>query len=752
MNARESSRSTRIAHSGRRALLPLGALAAGFGLAHAAWAQTASEAEFPPQAGSVDAMQLQPVVVRGDAERQGRDAYRAGQTRIGKTQQDLRDVPQSVTVITEKLMDDTNADTLRGALHRAIGISFEAGEGGGVGDLVRIRGFSARGDIYMDGLRDTAQYNRDTFNLDRVEILRGSASMLFGRGSTGGVINQVSKQAFLMNQTEVALTAGTDDFYRLTGDFNLKTDDNAAVRVNVMRTVGDSFRNGPTTDRIGIAPTVRWGIGTADEFSIGFYHLSYDDRPDYGFGWVGARPVPEARDRWFGFESDYQDDSATHGTMSWLHRFGPDSGGAELRTVYRDGRFKRDLWATTARAAVPAGTTAVTDATVVNRGNQTRAAEDRQRLFQSDLSASTGWFGMKHQLVGGIDGSDERTQTYTYTGAPAKPPTTFGAPGVSPALIDTRVRAPSVEFTARNLGLYAQDTFEFVPTWKALIGLRYDHFTADYTNTDAQPVKWSRDDEMASYRTGLIWQPDTVSSYYVSYGTSFNTTGDLYQFGVSGQTPEQRQASADRSSNTPPEESRNAEIGAKWDLFGGDLALRAALFRSEKFNERNTDVDTANDAYLLSGRRHTSGIELEGAGRLGPTLELFTGIAYMKGRIDEAGTANQASVGLTPGLTPRWTGNVWLAWRATQNWRLGVGADGMSARKPADAETSPNEAPGYAKVDAMAEYAWTGASSNYSVRLNLFNLFDKNYADGLYRGHTVPGVERSAQITLTASM
>ncbi|RZU00805.1 TonB-dependent receptor [Rivibacter subsaxonicus] len=750
MRAR-SKRSTPSSTTVRRPtrLLPLGALAAGFGLAApAVWAQatTAATDEPPAAQATPGALKLQRVEVHGNGERQGKDAYKADQTRIGKSQQDLKDIPQSVTVITEKLIDDTNADTLRGALHRAIGVTFEAGEGGGVGDLVRIRGFSARGDIYQDGMRDTAQYNRDTFNIDRIEVLRGSASMLFGRGSTGGVVNQVNKQPFLMNQNEVALTAGTDDYYRLTGDFNLKTGESAAVRLNVMKTDADSFRNGPTTDRTGFAPTFRWGIGTSDEFSIGLYHLRYEDRPDYGFGWLDGRPVPEARDRWFGFESDYQKDSATYGTFSWLHRFGAEMGGAELRTAFRDGKFKRDLWATTARAG--AGAPPISDSTTVTRGNQTRAAEDRQRLLQSDLSAKAGWFGMKHDLVTGIDLTDEATQTYTYAGTPAKPPTLFGTPGVSPALVDTRVRAPSVNFTARNLGVYAQDTVEFIPSWKALLGLRYDSFRAEYTNTDAQPVTWSREDNLPSYRAGLIWQPQANASYYASYGTSFNTTGDLYQFGVAGATQAQRQASADRSANTPPEKSRNAEIGAKWELLDNNLALRTALFRSEKFNERNTDVDTANNAFLLSGRRHTDGIELEGAGRLLPELELFAGVAYMRGNIDEAGSVNQASVGQTPGLTPRWTGNLWLAWRATQKLRLGIGADGMSSRKPADAETSPNEAPGYVKADAMVEYSW----ANYAVRLNLFNLFDKNYADGLYRGHTVPGVPRSAQLTLTATL
>ncbi|MGA0611372.1 TonB-dependent receptor [Caldimonas sp. KR1-144] len=748
----------------RRALLPLGALAAGFGLAHAAWAQQTAT---PPATAASDPAPVMPqVVVKGEAEPQGKEAYQATTTRIGRGKQELRDVPQSLTVINEKLMDDTNADTLRGALHRAVGISFEAGEGGGIGDLIRLRGFSARGDIYQDGIRDIAQYNRDTFNQDRVEILRGAASMLFGRGSTGGVINQVSKQPFLMSQSEVAFTAGTDDYYRLTGDFNIKTGDDAALRINAMRTDAHSFRNGPETHRTGIAPTFRWGIGTSDEFSVGLYHLEYDDVPDYGFGWVNGRPVERAREHWYGFESDYQKDQATYGTFSWLHRF---EGGTEWRTIVRDGHYKRDLWATTARAAVAAGAS-LDDATPVNFGNQTRAAKDHHQFVQSDVNGRANWFGLAHQFTVGADFSNEDTTTYSYSGTPAKPASTFGRPGPFVRVDDTRTKAPSVDFTSRNVGVYAQDTLQVAPAWKIVAGVRYDASKGEYTNLDsAFPISWDRTDELLSGRLGVLWQPSASSSYYASWGTSYNTTGDLYQFGVSTNPPADWAAancggtvdqacrvaygnySAQLSANTPPEKSRNFEIGAKWDALDGALSLRTAIFRTEKTNERNTDVDTANQSYLLNGKRHTDGIEIEGAGRVTPDLEVFGGFAYMRGRIDAAapsvaGTANDTT-GLEPGLTPRRTGNLWVAYRIAPQWRLGIGADGMSSRKPAQAETSPNTAPGYVKFDGMVEYV----HERYALRLNLFNLFDKNYADGIYRGHTVPGLARAAQLTATAT-
>lgn len=730
-------------------LLPLGALAAGFGLWLPMSGSVHAQVAAPAAAASAAEATLPAVKVQATAEPTGKEAYQAVTTTVGKGQQALRDIPQSVTVITEKLMDDKNLDTLKAALHSVPGIAFEAGEGGAIGDLVRLRGFSTRGDIYLDGLRDIAQYNRDTFNQDRVEVLRGSASMLYGRGSTGGIINQVSKQPRLVNRNEVEFTAGTDHYYRLTGDLNVVTGETSAVRVNLMKTEADSFRNGPSTDRRGIAPTFKWGIGTSDEISIGAYHLEYNDVPDLGFRWLNGRPVDAAVHRWYGAKSDYQDDSATQYFATYLHRF---QGGGELKTTLRDGRYKRDLWATTAGFAAlppassglatacsyPNGTvttpiTSISDSSLICRGNQTRAAKDHHRFVQSDYSGHFDLLGMNHQLLAGVEYANERTTTYSYTGTPAKTPITWAQDGGSPDLADTRVRTRNTRFESNTLGLYAQDTMSLTSELKLIGGVRWDRFSGDYERV-AGPL--SRTDRVWSHRVGVLYQPTEIVTWYASYGTSFNASGDLYQFDPT-------------SANTPPEKSRNFEVGAKWDLFDGNLSLRTAIFRTQKYNERNTDIDQASNAYLLSGKRHTDGIELEAVGQITPALEVFGGIAWMKGRIDAAGSspASQASVGKTPGLTPRLTANIWATYRVSPGWRVGLGADGMSSRKPALAETGINRAPGYAKVDALVEYA----SGPYTVRLNVKNLFDRVYADALYRGFTVPGETRAAQLTVSAT-
>ena len=212
------------------------------------------------------------------AQREGEEGkadLKVNTTRIGKGLMELRDIPQSLTVITERLLDDRNLETLKEALKQSAGVSFQAAEGSE--EDIRIRGFSLQstGDIFIDGMRDPAFYERDSFNWDRLEVLRGSASMLFGRGSTGGAVNQVSKIPLSFSRRSADLTVGSGNYRRLTADINLVTARDQALRLNVMRTLGD--RDGLKTDKAGAALSYALGIGTANEWILNAYALENDN-------------------------------------------------------------------------------------------------------------------------------------------------------------------------------------------------------------------------------------------------------------------------------------------------------------------------------------------------------------------------------------------------------------------------------------------------------------------------------------------
>ena len=729
-----------------------GTLAAGLGLSGAAMAQTAPPAET-----------VLPVLrAKVTAEPTGKDTVQATTTSIGKGRKELRDVPQSVTVVTERLLDDRNLDTLKDTLRNTAGVSFLAAEGGE--EDIRLRGFSlqATGDIFVDGLRDPAFYDRDSFNWDRLEVLRGSASMLFGRGSTGGAVNQVSKLPRLFQQNEVAVTLGSGGYARGTADLNVKTGDTAALRINAMATVADGY--GTRTDKDGIAPTFRWGIGTADEFLVGLTHLNNRNGINYGLPWLEGRMLPLDPKANYGLASDVSLGTAETATFGHVHRFADRS---EWKTTLRLGRYTRDQRASAVRFAPQAfqpGGAAVTQAnfgpgTVLRRSGGTGTSAKIQDLdsvtLQSDYDTRFTAWGFKHAVQAGVDLTHDDFTGYTAltaAGTLLKPDVTVGGGGGGWVDESLRLVRKNRDFRSEAVGLYAQDLVQIAPAWKVLGGLRWDRFEGTYrtlstANADLGAVtgERARADALWSRRVGVLYQPTPLSSFHLSYGTSFNTSGDAYQYDALG-------------SNTPPEQSRNVELGAKIDSDSGNATLRLALFHATKYNERNRDETSVSPTnYVLSGQRHAAGFEIDVAGRITPQWEMYVSYAWIpdaevdKGadQVNNAGVVTCVNcslqgeaVGTRPGLTPRHSGTVWTTYQLTPKWRVGGGINFRSADTP---QQSTIVAPRYVTADLMAEYD----AGPVAFKLNANNITNELYADMLYRGHYIAGKPRALQFTTT---
>ncbi|KRB93301.1 TonB-dependent receptor [Noviherbaspirillum sp. Root189] len=725
----------------RASSLPLGALMLA--------ASVSATAQNVAQAPAASDQVMPTVEVQGQRETLSKESLRTTTTGIGKGTQQLRDIPQSVTVMTERLIDDRNLDDFREVLRTTAGVTFQAGETGE--EDVRLRGFSLgqAGDIYTDGLRDGALYERDTFNNDRIEVLKGSASMLFGKGSTGGIVNQVSKMPFLFNQHEATYTVGSGNLHRFTGDFNIKTGEDAALRLNAM--VHDADNWGAKQKKLGIAPTYSWGIGTRDEFSVGLFHLDIDSRPTYSNPWFlsgGTRgtiieTLPAKN--YYGFNSDYLDTSATYGTLAHVHRF---DDGSQVKTQVRHGRYERDLWASVIQLAPGTTRENFSDATVLRRAPKGRVAVSDTTQLSSDYSGKFDFGGRQHELLTGIDLYQEdakRNNSFAGTASPLT--TTVGTPNNGDSRVDTRGNPVYNNFDARNIGLYAQDMISITETFKLLGGLRFDHFTAKY-NT-AAGLSNDRSESLWSPRVGALFQPSDSASYYVSYGSSYNTSGDTYQFTPNAPTPGSQ---AERDANTPAEKSRNFELGGKWELFEKRTSLGVAAFYSEKYNERNTDPDTASTQQLLSGKRHATGLEFNLAGRITPKWEVFFNHTWIpRAKIDESNVAlNAAGTGAQvqgdrPGLTPKHSGSLWTTYRILPELRLGAGLTYRGQQNPEGARHVTADS--FAVVDAMAEYT---INETWSAKLNVTNLTDKLYADSLYRGFYSPGAPRRVELTLKA--
>lgn len=729
------------------------------------WAQTNTPSE-PVQGGT-----LGTVTVTDQAEVQGRDQLQTTRTNIGRGTQDIRDIPQSINVITEKLMNDAKLDTLREALHYSAGITFAATENGTDQDI-RLRGFPVAtvGDLLLDGMRDPSQYDRDTFNLDRIEVLRGSASMIFGRGSTGGVINQVSKKPLLADQTDLVGTIGSDGFYRTTVDMNKRVGETSALRINGMWNKADN--GGAKIDKYGVAPSYTWGIGTRDEFTVGAFYLDVDNVPMAGQRYVlngtfvkglAQSTLADIKPgNFYGAASDYLRGKATYGNAAWTHTF--DDGG-QLRSQIRSGTFERSQWGTTAsfcNVAPSATGTCRTGQTptysqinpltyVLRNGLAPRSDTYDATYFQSDYTNSFKWAGFKHDIITGVDGARESADRFGAFGAVGtnfyKGATRVGLPndGYTTALVPTYRKTS--DYSADSYGIFLQDLVQVAPYWKLLGGIRWDSFSGDfsqvsYANTSAinpsAVARTSLSDSMFSYRAGVLFQPSPTQSYHFSYSTSYNTSADTYQY----VTP--------LNANTPPEESRNIEIGAKLDWLDGKLSTRAALFRTEKYNERTTDSDFAGTSYLLSGKRHSQGLELEVVGRLTPQWEVYLSYAYIpQAKIDQAGSTQQIVVGSPVGLTPKNTGAVWVSYQATPKFRAAAGLRGASQNRPLQGTTGAASTtayvPGYVAGDLMFEYKFT---PDVYAQLNVINVTNRLYGDQLYPGFVIPGTQRTVQATV----
>lgn len=671
-------------------------------------------------------------------------------TGITKGQQDLKDIPQTVTVMTEKLMDDRNMDDFREVMKSTAGVTFQAGETGE--EDVRMRGFSLAqaGDIYVDGMRDAPLIERDMFNVDRVEVLKGSASMLFGKGSTGGVVNQVSKQPFLMDQSEANLTVGNGNSRRLTVDFNLHTDQSEALRINGVMHEADNW--GAQVDKKGIALAYRWHVGERDEYGVSLYHLESKGRPLYSHPWLlsaasgPANLVPVLpANNFYGLSSDYLNTTTTHATLTHLHRF---DSKTELKTTLRHGEYERNLLGTQLGWAPGTTFSNITDSTVLRR-NAPKSRHGRSEVtqLQTDYTDTFNALGYKHEVIAGGDFFEDKAlrNNAATAGLPAYSnlTTLVGTPNDG-ATVNTARTIPMNNFHAQTLGVYAQDTLHLNAQFKLVGGLRFDQFDANYEDTSQRT--FSMKQSLWSPRVGAIWQPNKNSSFYTSYGTSYNTSADTYQYAVNlGITGTQATLA-----NTPPEKSRNLEVGAKFDVFDQKALLGIAAFRSEKYNERNTDVDSVANQFLLSGKRHATGMEFNFAGRLTPLWEVFYNHTWIpSASIDESnqklsatGTGAQVK-GDRPGLTPRHSASIWMTYLLPQQWRVGAGINYRGSQNPEGQRIYTASA--FATADVMAEHTLNDTTT---VKFNITNLTDKLYIDQLYRGFYVPGTGRRIELSV----
>ena len=671
---------------------------------------------------------LPQVQVQGSAV--GED-YAAGVSNVGaKTPTPLRDIPQSVTVVPRAVMEAQSANTLTDALRYVPGITLSAGEGGSIGDNINLRGQSARTDIFLDGFRDRGQYSRDTFFVESVEVLRGPSSLFFGRGSTGGVINQVSKAPGLHAKNEVGVSVGTEDYYRATADFNRPLSDTSAFRIAGMAHNSQSTRDIVESERYGVAPSLRFGIGTPTTVTLSSVHQRARDLPDYGFPIAAggtkenpAEPIKADRDNFYGFTDDFFNQDVDAVTARIEHKFSP------TLTLRNQTQF------TSVR--LDARPTPITAAGV--RGPRDREIDDTSLYNQTELISKFRTGGVKHTVVAGVElGRDEyERDSFSFTNLPGPQNLDHPIYGPLPDSVDRRLD-DRISVDANTVAVYLNDQIELTKQWKLAAGLRWDRFDAEQKTIDVDGDGGGQDgidrtDKKLSGRAGIVYQPTETQSYYVSYGTSFNPSAETVS--ISNNTLD---ANAEP---LPPEKNKSYEVGGKWDLLNGNLSLTAALFRIEKTDARTEDPITQE--VTLQGETQTDGFEVGVSGRITPAWQVFGGYTYLDGEIKNFADNNVSLDGNRLQNTPRHTYSLWTSYRLTPEWELGGGLVHSSERVLNNANTAVVD--GYTRYDATLAYH----QKDYDVRLNILNLTDEEYFETASGGRAVPAQGRTALVTAT---
>lgn len=697
--------------------------------------------------------------------------YKIDRSSNGKFTEAVRDTPKSITIIPKEVIEDVGATTFRDLARVTPGVTLGTGEGGNAfGDRIFIRGFEARNDIYIDGMRDPGVSSREVFAIEQVEIVKGPSSAFMGRGTTGGSVGLQSKRAQFGNNFVVAeLTGGTDEMLRGTVDANYQLGETVALRVNgAYHTADTPGRDYVDSERWGGSAALEWRPSDTFKVEADYYYFRLDGMSDYGhpFDSVTQEPYDVDKDNFYGAVGrDFLKNGADIGTLAL--EWSP-SDDITLRTQSRYGevynryvvsvpRSPRQVSADPAQNANDLADGFTAGQWVVDTGSPQRNADTEYYANITNLTARFGTGGIEHTLVAGVEYSHEKITNRRYS-FPAfvenDAGTQIGTPsgftrdlfdpdpvlGFNiPALVDTS-SAPSIT-TVESFSVFALDTIKLSPQWELLLGGRYDTFdiTAEGSGRGG-PFTAKSDVNFFNWQASLLYKPVEAISFYASFATSSNPSGEQLDSsspaygGIVG------------VEDLQPERNKAYEIGAKWEVADGHLLLTAAAFRIDKTNARE---QTAPSVYELVGKLRSEGIEFGVNGNITPRWSVFGGYTYLDAKVRNS--ADPATDGSRFANVPEHNISLLTTYALTDKFTLGAQGYYRSRIYGGTVGAGTPSVPGYWKFDAVARYQVTG---NVQLRGNVMNIFDKRYYDAIYRSgspfsYVAPGRSATLSVEVT---
>lgn len=674
----------------------------------------------------------------------------------------LLDTPKSVTVISRALIAETGSTTLVDALRTVPGITFNAGEGGQpAGDNLKIRGFDAGSDVFIDGVRDAGSQTRDVFALEQIEVVKGPGSAYSGRGSSGGTVNLVTKKPRDENFLVTNVGAGTDSYGRVAVDANYRFGDSGAFRLNVLGQDADvPGRDSVSQSHWGVAPSLTFGLGEKTSVNLDLYRYETDDIPDYSIPYTrdaantapSGMPIDVDSDNFYGLlDRDFQRTSADVRTLLVAHTFG---NGLTLRNTTRYGETGNDYIVTNpddGRGNLVNG--------FIYRSAKSRNSDTETRANLTDVSGQ-GHFGkLEHSFAFGIETSQEDmvnvpyvvTQTFNGNAVTAfntscSRPGTVGAPSnYNCTTLDnpnphdpwvgtiTRSTTPTTVATDTR-SIYGFDTLDFSERWSLNLGVRYDDYkTVQDGFSGTTPQRLANESDFWNYQAGVVLKPKANGSIYLSTGTSSSPVGNTLGDGTEN--------IALTNQDLEPEHDRTYELGTKWALFDDRVSLSSAVFHTETANARAT---VAGNLQQNIGDEVVDGFEIGLSGKITDKWTMYGSYAFLDSEIVDDGPV-AANEGHEFPNTPRNSYSVWTTYTVTPRFTIGGGATYVDRRFGNVANSV--WIPEYTRYDAMAALR---VGSKVNLQLNVQNLTDEVYFVRPYQNHYAQlGGARSAVVSAT---
>lgn len=631
----------------------------------------------------------------------------------------LLQVPQTIDVVGAEVLRQQAAASLGDALRNVAGVSVNLGEGRR--DQFIIRGFSAQNDTLLDGTRDDAPYYRDVATVERIEVLKGPAAALFGRGSSGGVINRILKTPRAGAPiAEASFSVGSLGTRRFTGDVGRALSDSVSVRAAAAAEDSTSFRDDAFVKRLTVAPSLRWS-GSATSALLQVELLRDSRLPDRGIPSMNGRPADVRIGQSFGFAADdFIDTSVATGSLRVEHR---TTRGWLLRQVVRVGVYDTSFSNTAAT-----GTSLVSGAWRVNR-QQYNAEQSQQNVFSQSEAVMNGRLArMQHLLLSGVEIGTQRRNTIRFNGT-AGPVMLFDPQPVRPIYSTTATTYN--RFDGTTLALYAQDQISMGTRWRTLVGVRGDRFGQRLDDRRPDDLDLTRTDVSWSPRAGLVFQPTKHSSLYASVSRSFQPSGEGLSLAVN-------------AAELKPESSRNIEAGTKIELLDARATATLSVFRLDRSNIKTTDpVDPTK--LVLVGQQRTNGVEAAFEGQLYRRIRAQAGVALLDAAVLRSNTVTSGVriEGNRPGLVPRASGHLWVHYLVTSRLAFAGGLTHNGLRY-----TSNDNLvilPGYTRTDAAVTYR----TGRVELAINARNLLGtRHYETASSNYQIMPGTPRDLLVTL----